>query len=426
MYNRQMRKKVSQTLRALQRARHSPAAPAPAKKTWQTNLQELRQKARVPLLNEVPPPALGPRPGMIPVFFEVPWHRLENGWDILARRYARAMFGAGIDVRLYPWSKGALVDEVKAEASRFGVPMRVEDSRIYVYSTCFAAPSTMTSILNRYLVTRRGMRRVFFTMFERLNVARETAALLNQIDGVWVPCDANRSRLEAAGCRTAKWIPVPYFDEDPHLDVPVPREAKTFYWIGNWSPRKATENLILAFMRAFRPGEASLVLKTGPWRFHARWPEPESFIRGEFGNGQGWTEENWRGSIAIDRRRLTDLEMVSLHASGDVYVSASRGEGVDMPAFAAKLAGRRIITSASGGPECFLGESDILIPQSRPVPCHPDYGWEPESTYVDYQLHHFIEAFQRARREPPPPRDLGPLEPSKAANVGRALREWLT
>lgn len=368
-----------------------------------------------------------PQPGMLPVFFEVPWTRLENGWDILSRRYARAMYAAGIDVRLYPWANAQLVPEVMQQAAQYAVPVHLRECPVYVYSTCFASPGTMRVIIERYLLSK-PMTKVFFTMFERLNVSGDTAAILNQLNGVWVPCSANRDRLRAAGCHKAEFIPVPYFGDDPYLTVPPPTENRTFYWIGNWSPRKASENLIRAFMRAFKPGEARLVLKTGPWRFHAHWPEPEDYVRGEMRfpdvAANGWAEGNWQGSIVVDRRRLLERDMVTLHASGDVYVSASRGEGVDMPAFAAKLAGRQIITTDSGGPRDFLTEGDVLVPQTGAIATHPDYGWEPGSTYVDYRLEDLILAFSEMRAAKPAGRRMPPAA-FDAIEVGKKLNTWL-
>lgn len=367
-------------------------------------------------------------PGRIPVVFSATWHRLEVGWDVAVRAFARAMHKNGIDVRLYPIVVSR-VPEVDAEVGHLSVPLKRWE--VFVQSSSFARAEMLRGII--WNLARQPGRRVLYTMFERQSFDPAIAPLLRPLDAVWVPCSANRDALHAAGIENAVAFPVPYFDDDPLLALPRPTQARIFYWMGNWSPRKAPENLVRAFLRAFSPADAELRLKTGPWRFHRGFPEPEQVIASEFllpeVRARGWTEKNWHDSIRIDRRSLTRAEVVStVHAHGDVYVSASRGEGYDLPAYEAKLAGRRVITTDSGGPRDFLGDNDILIPATGQVPVHRDYvrlfGWETHATYADYPLDALVAAFVRARSEPVRGDDW-PREKFTALAVGDAIRVWL-
>lgn len=383
------------------------------------NVQASR-KPDPPRIVAQPEPATPPEPGKLAILFRVPWARMNVGWDILARLYARTMYEAGMDVRLYPPADQAGGHaEALAEAGRFA--RRVSRHDLYVYSDFFASPSVMWSIVKRHLSVPGP--RVFYSMFERLRVAPETGSLLNTLTGVWVPCTANRDALIAAGARNAVWFPVPFFDDDPLLSLRPPQQARAFYWIGAWEARKAPDNLLRAFFRAFCPGEATLLLKSTSAQ--DGWPSPESCIASML-PCNGWTSTNWRSGVTVDRRTLSRAAMLNeVHGRNDVYVSASRGEGVDMPAYSAKLAGRRVITTDSGGPRDFLGEHDILIPATGEVPTHPSYNWEPGSSNADYSLNRLVSTLQRVRAEPVPPRDLPDPSIFRARAVGIRMKEQI-
>jgi len=355
------------------------------------------------------------------IVFDVPWARHNVGWDILARRYARAMVAAGLDARLYPVT-GDMSPEVRAEAAAYA--MRVDRAAVNIWSTCFHRPDVLIPELARHLFPRPRPR-VFYTMFERLRATPQIVGWLNfHVDGVWVPCSANRDALCAAGSTNARYIPVPWFDDDAFLHLPRPRASRAFYWIGAWEQRKAPENVILAFMRAFRPAQATLLLKTA--NFQAGYPTPEFFIKHALQDPAA-IRNGWVGptGITVDRRVLSRAEMLGqVHGQGDVYVSASRGEGVDMPAFEAKLAGRRVVTTDSGGPRDFLGERDILIPRTGEQAVPRIYQWEMGSAQADYSLDALVAALQRAHAETPRLDIDWPREKFHYSNVGRILKEW--
>ncbi len=122
-------------------------------------------------------------------------------------------------------------------------------------------------------------------------------------------------------------------------------------------------------------------------------------------------------------QKLTRGEMLSLHANHDVYCSASRGEGLDLPAFAAKLAGRKLCITDSGGPRDFVGEGDVLVPACGSVPADPSYKWGASATYADFRFDDVVAGLQRARSEP----QRGERVPAefRAQHVGKLFREWV-
>lgn len=412
-------KEYQRRMRHLKRARENPRVNPLALPTLTAPSPPLLQVPVIPISSSATEPVAGKHC----VVFRVPWARHNVGWDILARAYARVMDSAGIDVRLYPPGGGHA--EAMAEVGRFARAVKRWD--LYIYSDFFAAPHIMRQIINQHLRPERGPR-VFYSMFERRHVASSTAKLLSELTGVWVPCTANRDALHKAGCSSAVWIPVPFFAEDPLLTLDPPRSAKRFYWIGAWEPRKAPEMLMRAFFEAFQPKDAAhLTLKTH--LMAQGWPSAED-VASILLPLNGWTLSNWRSGITVEKRLFSGRQMIKLHASNDVYVSASRGEGVDMPAFSAKLAGRRVITTDSGGPRDFLGQHDILVPATGEVPTHPSYNWESNAMNADYRLSDLVAAFQRAASEGAPPRD--PPDPSifrsdaVAVRMRKQVEKWIS
>lgn len=344
---------------------------------------------------------------MTVVLFETLWHSYSDGWSIASRAYARAMHAAGLTVQLHSreimltdvWVENVERPDPECVAEVGHMIDRSAERDLYVFSCTLTGEWGTRFTLVPLSKVRRP--RAFYTMFERRQVGASTVAMLNEIDAIWVPCSFNRDILVAAGAKNVTWIPFPYFDDDPHLGLPPPRrEPRTFLWVGRWEPRKAPHNLIRAFLRAFKPGEARLILKMGtvPWR--GEYPEPEQVIVDELGVDLGcWRPFELARDIKIIRGRLTPKEMVDLHANADVYCSASRGEGLDLPAYAAKVGGRRIVTTDSGGPRDFLTETDILVPATGEVPCDPIYRWDPGSTFANYDLDALVAALQTARAD---------------------------
>jgi glycosyltransferase involved in cell wall biosynthesis len=254
--------------------------------------------------------------------------------------------------------------------------------------------------------------RIFYTMLERRSISTETARAISKLEGVWVPCRANVEAFSRSGVPAQKigYMPFPFFNDDPYLGLfgfnrapGVPR----LFWIGRWEPRKAPDNLVRAFLRAFAPGKAKLTIKIGPTPMNApNFPlGPDVVAVDEIYTNpavasKGWTAQNYQESIQILRGQLSETQMIKLHADHDIYVSPSRGEGIDLPSYKAKLAGKRIVATYSGGPEDFLGTKDIRVPESGFAKPHPVYGWEPDSEYGNYEIDDLAVALQKAADGP--------------------------
>lgn len=314
------------------------------------------------------------------------------------------------------------------------LPVREEDfsrtairADAHVLGTMLAGAEQMAPVLDGFMNRSGRLAKHIYCVFEKRNVEPELALQLSSLAGIWVQCRANERVLKSAGLDNVSRFPYPLFNDDPHLALDVPdRQPRVFYAITRFEPRKAPDEVVRAFMTAFKPGEAELVVKCSPLP-HKRSAYP-TFVEtvSECLGKNGWNLNNWNDSIRFVTGKQTRSEMVELHARGDVYVTASRGEGLDLPCWEAKLSGRRVITPASGGPEDFMGEDDIVLPVDE-IDAHECYELGPGAKYAAPRFHDLVAAMQRARSEPWKGSKFWEHRPSHAARfVGAALREWLS
>lgn len=359
------------------------------------------------------------------VLFDTLWHNFSDGWSTASRAYARAMKAAGMGVQLHSWM-GALEDPSPEVLAEVGDMLEKVERDLYLFSCTLSSAELAHYTLDKMAKVLRP--RAFYTMFERLRIEPSLVAQLNtSTDAIMVPCSANKDVLAAAGVQHVTYIPHPYFDDDPHLALPAPAGApRVFYWIGRWEPRKAPHNLVRAFLLAFRPGEAELHLKLGPVPWPG-YPEPEEAVAEALSDSRiakAWpTVRQVDEAVHVHRGRWPSSEIVGLHASGHVYCSASRGEGLDLPAFAAKLAGRRVVTTDSGGPRDFLTETDVLVPARGEVPADPRYRWGPGAAFADYDIDELAAGLQRARGNPRAPERIS--ERFHVSSVAPEIRGWV-
>lgn len=333
-----------------------------------------------------------------------PWERYGDGFHEHTRRCARALALTGCPTHLRSAGKTIMLGAPR-DLPKEIAPLLTESVSAYsfqIYQVVLTASLANSLTTHRYMTPSElevvNSRKIIYSVWERDRIDKYTADALNRVGQVWTACEANKAMLVRCGVLAEKIriVPIPFFPNDPMYALRsttrrngVPR----FYHIGKWEPRKAQEKIVEAFMLAFRPDEATLLLKcstlvrdvggysSGP---HSHINE---LVKRHDIQGKGWTSANWEQSIEVVRKMLTDEEMVRLHHFGDIYVSLSRGEGFDMPAFDAKLAGNILVYTPSGGPQSFAGGDDFEV-QTRgmSIPCHEMYGWEADARYLDFPI----------------------------------------
>ena len=351
-----------------------------------------------------------------------PWEMLADGFAEHTRRSVRALAGTGVPLQLRSFSQDAAAaqaqnDEVVAMEETMRPMLRASIGR---YEAMIYQLVPWDSLL-QFLTTHQhyttaelavlNASRALYTVWERDRISVAARSALNRVAQAWVACQANADMLAENGVRpeAIRVIPCPFFPDDPHIalrDRVRHRGRPRFYHIGKWEPRKAQDRIILAFMRAFRPGEAMLIMKVSPLGPQAKVdPYPRDYgaaVRAALEHPEvkanGWTLTSVAGkhSLLFITERLPAAKIVELHAAGDVYVSMSRGEGFDMPALDAKLAGNSMVYTPSGGTQAFAGPEDECVPKTGRVLCHPFYKWNTDAGYIDYDVDEAVQAMRRA------------------------------
>lgn len=155
---------------------------------------------------------------------------------------------------------------------------------------------------------------------------------LKMMDKLVVFCEDQLIALDSVGLKNkAKIVPhavdVVKFDKAiDKLDLGIPDSVVKFYAIGEFNKRKNWGGLLLAYNTAFSCDDnVALVIKTNNTNELKQLIENVRTGCGRFASNKMYPR------IHVMAEKLTDDEMLALHASCDIYVSASHGESWNLP-----------------------------------------------------------------------------------------------
>jgi len=357
------------------------------------------------------------------VLYQAAWEHPFDGFQEHARRIARALANAGVPVHLRSIAPTYRVATPGSEEERVEATVSdLTNASISVYAATviqviphkdvlarLAHPTALAAQVytdEQWSALLRS--RVLYTVYERGPIPASDAACLSKFGQVWVACQRDAAALVEAGLDhdRVRVVPVCFAPDDPMLALRSrgrDRGPTRFYHVGKWEPRKDARGIILAFMRAFRPGQAELYLKclVTIAKFPGYPETPEDAVADALKDASvarnGWTAGQAATWITIQKGIMPASEIPKIHAWGDVYVSLSHGEGFDMPAFDARLAGNLLVYTPSGGPQDFAGAHDIRVrPRVEPEPAHPGYAWGEEARWLALDVHEAVTALRTA------------------------------
>lgn len=175
------------------------------------------------------------------------------------------------------------------------------------------------------------------------------SAALAPFDRVWTPSRVGADLMHVPTCVTQV---MPHtFDVTTLGDRRAARAPSMddgrfkFYYLGAWTCRKNPEGVIRAYMRAFGKNDAvTLIVRS------TRASE-EAFAMAVHGTGLAKTGP----PVIFSNKPASNAAIIGLHRDADCFVTASRGEGWNLPAFEAVLAERHVISPA------WLGSDEFLI-----------------------------------------------------------------
>lgn len=354
------------------------------------------------------------------------WENYADGIAIAARRHARALRNSGIPLFLQSENYTHTNLGVSTFADHRDIPKivlkEVEDiiepkhknACLLIRHTLpvlhmlesIVFPRATRFIEDKSFLDTLRNRTVLFSAYEEDKIPERRAKLMNMLGQLWTTSQSGRDALVRSGVDEIKVKVVnhPFYGKDPIANVerssPAGRPFR-FLNISKWESRKAQHELMGAFLDAFTPDDGvELIMKVNsfstPKGYPKDWEESLDI----------WTSrmtDKWTKGLALSKirlivdKRLTRRELAELYAQSDVYVSAGRAEGFDLPAFDAKLSGMRLVTADNGGTRDFRTPGDITVEGVRTA-FDVWYGFE-EATWCGYLVKDMTAALQRAFSE---------------------------
>lgn len=364
------------------------------------------------------------------VIYSADWRKVADGMAKHARAQVSALAAAGIPVALQSISsEGIFLDadvrpEVRAEvghlaAVTLGQPVLAIRHAVFHHAdflrnVVVPAGGRLGTVEHEKSVYEST---ILYTSLERDAVSPSLVEIMRRCAEVWVPCEQNAVALLNSGMPENKVhvIPYPYDPSSSVCKIPAPRghesvpDGRRFYSIGKWEPRKNHATLLRAFLCAYGPKDrASLTLKVHGWGGWEGYPDVEgalaSCAQDERVRAKGWSDDNLRKRVRIIVDKISEDEIVALHAQNNIYVSVSHGEAWGLPEFDAKCAGNSLVHVGFGGSAEYADPRiDLAIPYHM-TQIHPAYGWE-ASRWAECDFEDVVRALQAAQ---PPARRLHP------------------
>lgn len=216
---------------------------------------------------------------------------------------------------------------------------------------------------------------------------------LNRFDAVITFCQASVDAFKDCGVtvpihKVPHTFDIPNYtvdDIDPIVAPSDPELLKKrfiFYNISQFSTKKGIDVLLRAYYGAFhgKGEEVILILKT--YVNMAERNNEQDKLHQYSQNVKVGMRLPMEGypPVMLITKTLTDEQIKKLHATGDVYVCSSRGEGWCIPAFEALTYGNKLITTLWGG----MGEFALKVDD--------DYDDEPDNQIKPHAAFHSTSA----------------------------------
>lgn len=278
---------------------------------------------------------------------------------------------------------------VECENLPLGYRIKILHTTPNVYTTYFEA--------DKYHIGR--------AFWETDKVPLAFATNLQLVDEIWTGSPTNEQAIRNAGVtKPIKIIPEAI---DTSLDIEAikpflveAQDAYKFYSIFEWTERKNPKALLEAYWRAFadKPkANVALLLKTYVDNF-----KPDKYLEIDQAIKKLKAKLNlpYFAPVFMYRELMTRNQIYRFHKTGDVFVSAHRGEGWGIPQMEAMLMGKPIISTNYGGIHDYLtnGKTAVLIPyEMKPVENTRNKQWyTPDQKWAEADIEVLTEAIKNA------------------------------
>lgn len=199
--------------------------------------------------------------------------------------------------------------------------------------------------------------------------------MCNRLDEIWTGSETAKKALIHSGVRIPIWVfPQPIIiDKNIYNSFVTPNhKGFLFYSIFEWTERKNPKALLQAFWQEFTEEDnVSLLLKVFRDDFRH---QNHKVIKDQI---KKWKEEiilKQFPRVLYHNELFSKQDLYRVHATGDCFVSAHRGEGWGRPQMEAMMLGKPVITTNYGGIHEYLNDTVAYLTtyQMQPVIAEDD------------------------------------------------------
>jgi glycosyltransferase involved in cell wall biosynthesis len=275
-----------------------------------------------------------------------------SGYGEANRHAVAALHAAGVNV-------AAQLVRYTSEPSDFGSIGKLMDELLlndlpYKIKVMHTTPDEFKRLMEP------GKYHIAHFFWETDKVPRSYADGLNLVDEIWTGSQDNADAIKAGGVTTPVFIYPQAIETErewPEGYMIPDFKGKLFYSIFEWTDRKNPEALLKAFWQEFEGrDDVGLLIKTYFRNFTL---QNKKMIRNkiEMLKAQVGTKKFPPVFLYLDL--LDRSQMMRVHKTGDVYISAHRGEGWGVPQVEAALAGNPVISTGYGGCHEYFPEGSL-------------------------------------------------------------------
>jgi glycosyltransferase involved in cell wall biosynthesis len=219
------------------------------------------------------------------------------------------------------------------------------------------------------------------TMLECDRIDKEWMDKCNQMDEVWVPSLFNYQIFIQCGVDPARIRVIPlgtdpnrFHPQVPPMAIPQARKKFTFLAIFEFIFRKGCDLLLQAYFEEFSERDSvCLILKTfeNGGRYDPDGKKVQWFIR-NLKLKMGLKPDQGPHLIILSKV-LPAYQMPSLYTAADCYITASRGEGWDLPAVEAMASGLPVIATNWSAHQEYMNHNNSLLVEVEKLEPIPNY-----------------------------------------------------
>jgi glycosyltransferase involved in cell wall biosynthesis len=311
------------------------------------------------------------------------------GYGAHARKIIKALMDSGIKVKLIPAE--SYVPDSQKITDPFWV-MKIAES-----ASMPAAPIHINCCIPPVAQFSPTAKNILYFMWETSKLPRGWLPIIKQANQVWTGSDYSTEVARSINPTVLTIRPPVITPEVTSLELEgLSSEQILFTYIGLWIPRKNMEDLMTAFICAF-DGVKNVTLLIKTWGADNSTGFKQTVldrVRSHCNSHVGID----RAPVIIINELLPEQQINNILGRTDVYVSASRGEGFDLPLTTAMSMGKLVVANDFAAHHDYLTDTNSLIYKHslRPVLTAMIPGYDAYQNWAQPDISSMIEQLREA------------------------------